>query len=252
MIDLACSTVLLATVLLAAIAYGVRVAFHGPRANARVEREGKSLLVGKGAMEMFHWVIEPLAVASERLGVTADAVTYGSLAFAVGAGVALALGHAGMGAALATVAGAGDALDGAIARRMRTASEAGAVLDSAVDRYSEFAFLGGVAFRFRDSGALLFLTLLALLAAFMVSYSTAKAEALRLPAPRGSMRRSERAVYLIFGAALVPFVGAIDPTLARAPIIAALALVAVVGNVSAVQRLVAVARGARARDAGGS
>ena len=34
------------------------------------------------------------------------------------------------------------------------------------------------------------LTLLALTAALMVSYSSAKAEALQVPAPRGSMRRA--------------------------------------------------------------
>jgi CDP-diacylglycerol---glycerol-3-phosphate 3-phosphatidyltransferase len=251
MIDLACSTLLLAVAIVASAAYAVRVAFRGRATNARVEREGRSLLLGKGAMEMFHWVLEPLGAACAEIGLSANGVTLGSLGLAVGSGVALALGHMGMGAGLAALAAAGDGLDGAVARREKSASDAGDVLDAAVDRYGEFAFLGGLAFALRESAALLVLTLFALLASFMVSYSTAKASALQLPAPRGSMRRTERAVYLIFGTALSPFAALANPRWALFPIALSLALVAVVGNVSAVCRFVAVARGARARDAVG-
>ncbi len=247
MIDLACSIVLLALVLVAAVAYGARVALRGRASSERVEREGKSALVGKSAMELFHWVIEPCGAACERLGVTANAVTWGSLVLAIGAGAALARGHMGIGAALATVSAAGDALDGAIARRTKTASDAGEVLDAAIDRYGEFAFLAGLAFWFRAAPALLGLTLLAVLASFMVSYSTAKAEALQLEAPRGSMRRTERAVVTIVGAALSPLAAAANPAWSLAPIVIAVGVVAVVGNVSAVRRLVAIARAARLR-----
>jgi phosphatidylglycerophosphate synthase len=248
MIDLGCSTVLLALVLVAAIAYGARVALRGRAASERVEREGNSLLVSKSAMELFHWVLEPIGAACERLGITANAVTWGSLVLAIGAGLALAAGHMGVGAALATVSAAGDALDGAIARRTRTASEAGEVLDAAIDRYGEFAFLAGLAFWFRASSTLLGLTLLAVLASFMVSYSTAKAEALQLEAPRGSMRRTERAVCTILGAGLSPLAAALNPAWFVGPIAVAVGVVGTIGNVSAVRRLVAIARAARLRE----
>ena len=77
----------------------------------------------------------------------------------------------------------------------------------------------------------------------MVSYSTAKAEALHVSPPRGSMRRQERAVYLVVGAALVPVVAAVcqrfalPSWLARLPLLGVLVLVAAVGNASAVRRL---------------
>lgn len=142
----------------------------------------------------------------------------------------------------------GDALDGAIARRTRTASEAGEVLDAAVDRYGEFAFLAGLAFWFRADSAPLVVTLLAVLASFMVSYSTAKAEALQLEAPRGSMRRTERAVFLILGAGLSPLAAKLNPAWFSSPTIAAIGIVAIGGNVSAVRRLAAIARAARVRD----
>jgi CDP-diacylglycerol--glycerol-3-phosphate 3-phosphatidyltransferase len=248
MLDLACSLALVAVALLASLAYGVRLALRGPARNARVEREGKSLLVGKGAMEMFQWALGPLGAACERLGVSANAVTFGSVALAVAAGVAVARGHAGVAALLAALSGSGDALDGIVARRTRTTSEAGEVFDSAGDRYSELAVLGGIALLVRDSALLLLLTLLAILAAFMVSYSTAKAQALALPAPRGSMRRSERAVCLILGTGLTPLAALLDPAAARIPITASIALIAVVGNVSALRRLAAIARGARERE----
>ena len=79
----------------------------------------------------------------------------------------------------------------------------------------------------------------------MVSYASAKAEALQVAAPRGAMRRAERAVYLSLGSVLVPITTRLfahEPWWAReAPMLAALALVGVVGNVSAVRRLHAVA-----------
>lgn len=249
MMDLACSFFLLVATLAAAIAYSVRVVTRGRATSERVEREGRSLLLGKGAMEMFHWILEPLAVACDRLGVTANGVTFGALALAVAAGVAIAIGHPGVAAALAALSASGDGLDGTIARRTETASGAGDVLDSAVDRYSELVFLGGFALALRENAPLLLLSLLAILASFMVSYSTAKAQALQLSVPRGSMRRTERAVYLILGTALAPLAAWADPKWALVPIVAALLLVAVVGNVSAVRRLVAVAEGARARGA---
>ena len=85
----------------------------------------------------------------------------------------------------------------------------------------------------------------------MVSYSTAKAEALGVPAPRGAMRRQERAVYLVVGVGLVPVAAAACarmglPLGSRAlPLLAVLGLVAVVGNVSAVRRLRAIAEAVR-------
>jgi phosphatidylglycerophosphate synthase len=249
MIDLACSELLLAIVLVAAVAYGARVASRGRAASARVEREGQSVFVGKGAMEMFHWVLEPFGALCEKLGVGANGVTWASLVLALGAGLALAMGHFGVGAALATLSAAGDALDGAIARRTRTSSDAGEVLDAAVDRYGEFAFLAGLAFWFREQPVALVATMAAVLASFMVSYSTAKAEALQLPAPRGSMRRTERAVFTILGAGLSPLVAQLRPDWFEWPMVAAVALVAVVGNVSAVRRLAAIAEAARVRDA---
>jgi len=143
----------------------------------------------------------------------------------------------------------GDALDGLVARRTGTASVAGALLDASVDRYEEFFFLGGLAIHFRESTPMLALTLLALAGSFMVSYGSAKAEALGVPVPPGAMRRAERAVFLCAGVAATPVFAwaTADSDLpdwaARAPLLAALASIAVVANVSAVRRLRFIAQG---------
>jgi phosphatidylglycerophosphate synthase len=202
-------------------------------------------------MEMLYWSAQPAGDACVRLGIGANAITWGSLFVAAAAGAAIAMGHLGLGALLSVIAAAADALDGLVARRVGTASDAGEVLDASVDRYVELFFLGGAAIYFRADVALLALTLAALGASFMVSYSTAKAEALHVEAPRGSMRRTERAVCFILGATLTPLasVFGVAPPWNDAPLIAALAVVAILGNISAGVRIGAVIRAVRSRDA---
>lgn len=166
---------------------------------------------------------------------TADAVTLASLALAFGAGVLLATGHLGPAALVMIAASLGDALDGLVARQSRSATVAGALLDAAADRYGELFFLGGIAIHFHGSVAVLAVTLAAIAGSFMVSYGSAKAEAIGVPVPPGIMRRAERAACLCVGVVLAAFFG-------DAAVVAAVALVAVVGNVSAIRRLAALAR----------
>ena len=84
-----------------------------------------------------------------------------------------------------------------------------------------------------------------MLASFMISYASAKAEALQAAVPRGLMRRHERAAYLTLGAGLTPLLGpaihAHVPNLPEwSPFLGGLALVATIGNVAAVQRFVRI------------
>jgi phosphatidylglycerophosphate synthase len=98
------------------------------------------------------------------------------------------------------------------------------------------------------------LSLLALLGSFMVSYSTTKAEALNVDPPKGSMRRPERAVYLTLGATLsaitIPLFEA-HPDFSTPigyPMVIALGLVAVVANVSSIERFLSIAKDIRVRE----
>ena len=107
----------------------------------------------------------------------------------------------------------------------------------------------GLVYYYRGHDQVLFIVLAALAGAFMVSYSTAKAEAMHVDPPRGAMRRGERAAYLLTGSSLTPicstlFAGSPSLALRELPIILSLTVVAVVANVSVVQRLVRGRRGA--------
>ena len=87
-----------------------------------------------------------------------------------------------MAGVLFVAASCGDALDGLVARATRTESPGGAVLDASVDRYEEF-FVSVASPCSSGRAVLLTVTLAALVASFMVSYGSAKAEALRIPTP---------------------------------------------------------------------
>jgi CDP-diacylglycerol--glycerol-3-phosphate 3-phosphatidyltransferase len=252
-LDLACSSALAALAVAVTIAYAVRVSRRGAARFARVDRAGRSPLLGRSAMQMGYWAMRPVALALVAVGVSANAISWASLALAAAAGASLAAGRFGLGAALSLASSSCDALDGMVARETATASESGEVLDATIDRYAELLFFGGVAVQERQNPGLLVLTLAAAAGAIMVSYATAKAESLQVDAPRGAMRRPERAVYLVLGAALVPVAAAararwgLPPWVEQAPLAAVLTLVAVVGNASAVGRLAAVARELGAR-----
>jgi phosphatidylglycerophosphate synthase len=213
----------------------------GVARHPRVLAEGSSPFLGQRAMQAAYWALWPLGDTLVRLRVSANAITATSLMLGAGASVALATGHFGIGACLAATSAIGDTLDGLVARQSSKASDAGEVLDAAVDRYTEFLFLSGLAVHYRESTAILSLVLLALLGSFMVSYATSKAEALRVSAPRGFMRRTERATYLTFGAALAPLVATVRAEWMDAPVVGALLLVGVVANVSAALRFERIA-----------
>lgn len=81
----------------------------------------------------------------------------------------------------------------------------------------------------------------------MISYTSAKADALQVSVPRGLMRRHERATYLTLASGLTPLVGpalhAQWPALpATAVFVLGLAVVGVIGNLAALQRLVRIHR----------
>jgi len=228
--------------------YGLRLASRGVFHSERVSKIGGSAMVGRGIMDATYWAIDPLVRGLAAIGVTPNGLTWSALVLGLGAGVALAYGWFGLACLLATFSTIGDVLDGQVARLTNTGSNRGELLDAAIDRYTEFAFLAGLVFCFHDSWWQMALALGAMLASYMVSYASAKAEALQVNPPRGLMRRHERAMYLIIGVGVTPLIG---PTLIghdlpyAVPALVALAIVAVVGNVAAVLRFVRISRALR-------
>jgi CDP-diacylglycerol---glycerol-3-phosphate 3-phosphatidyltransferase len=233
--------------------YAGRTFLRGRARHDRAEQDGGSVFVGKRFMEFGYWLVDPIVGILYRAGVTPDMVTVLSLVPALASGIAVSQGWFGLACVLATMASLGDTLDGLLARRRGSASDAGEAFDAVVDRYVEFFFMGGLIVYYRFSLPLCVLAILAMFGAFMVSYSTAKAEALDVRPPRGSMRRAERAIYLLFAAGLTPFAATMagdDAAIVvrQGPTVLALALIAVVANVSVVLRLRAIVRAIRRRD----
>ena len=227
------------------VAYLVRALLRGRARFARADADGGSVFLDKRAMEYAYWVIDPVINGLIALRVTPNMVTAFSLVPALGAGVAIAFGWFGLACMLGTIATLSRhrrrrdrAPHRRVVRRRRAPRRRGRSLRRVLP-------LGGLIFYYRDSWSVLLLALAATVGAFMISYSTAKAEAVRVPPPRGAMRRRERAVYLITAAGLTSITKVIfadTPTLSmrEAPMILAIAIVAGVANVSAVQRLGAI------------
>ncbi|HXJ20396.1 MAG TPA: CDP-alcohol phosphatidyltransferase family protein [Polyangia bacterium] len=251
--DLLISIVATSLFLCLIVAYWLRSKLIGRVRHRRTDADGGSAFLNKPTMEMVYWVLEPLIDFFAALRITPNMVTLGSLVPATGAAVALGFGWFGLAGVLAILAAFGDIIDGLLARKTGLSSGAGEVVDAAVDRYSELLFFGGLVYYYRTHDQVLFIILAALAGSMMVSYATAKAEAMGVDPPRGAMRRGERAAYLLTGSSLTPicshiFLGSPSLALRELPIILALTIVAVVANISVVQRLTSVASTLRARE----
>jgi phosphatidylglycerophosphate synthase len=235
-------------------AYIMRLVAHGRARHARTDADGGSVFLHKAAMEMGYWMLGPVVKGLAALQITPNQVTLFALVPGVLGAIAAGFGWFALACLLFTISSLCDIVDGLLARHTGIASASGEVIDAAVDRYLEFLFLAGVAVYYRTHWMVLVLVLAALLGSYMFSYTTAKSEAMAVPPQRGSMRRAERAVYLLTGAALTAitrsaFAGFPSHALRELPILVALSLVAVVTNVSAVNRFVAIATALRDRRA---
>lgn len=230
------------------IAFAILLAVHavtsrlaGARLPERLEREAPLPVVGKAPMAAVYRGIAPVARALRSIGVSANVVTFSSVVVAAGAAVLFALGHFGLGALVALVAVLADVLDGMIAREENAgAALSGQLLDTVVDRYVDALVLGGIAIFVREIPALLALVFVALVGSFMVSYASSIVRALGTTDTPSRMRRAERWTWLIAASVFVPIVAHFEPSRAWVPLVpiaTALAVIAVVGNASALKRL---------------
>jgi len=240
-VDLGLALGLLAIALLSVVMYVARSLRFGRRAHARADADGGSPIMSKRVVEYAYWLFDPLAEGLHRAGVTANGVTAFSLIPGLAAAIAAANGWFGLSVVLATMSAFCDAIDGLIARKQQVASDSGEALDATIDRYIEFFMQAGLLFHYRDSLPATLLCLAAILASFMVSFISAIADAKSLVIPRGTMRRAERALYLFIGTGVTPVWAAlVGPSrnlwVREAPLLLALLMVAVLGNLSAAIR----------------
>ncbi len=181
--------------------------------------------------ELSRPLLAPVADFLARLNVHPNTISLLGFMGCVAAGVALALGHLRLAGFLLLFFGPLDAVDGLLARRSGKQSLFGAFLDSTLDRYAEIAIFGGILYFALESGlkSLAFLSFLALAGSLMVSYARARAEALGLECKVGLLTRFERLAVLTLGL----FLGWVN---------AALVIIALLANLTAVQRIIHVYR----------
>ena len=131
------------------------------------------------------------------------------------------------GGLVALVASVFDMLDGRVARLRGRETKFGAFLDSTMDRYSDMVLYMGVMILYArvDNTPHMILVWVAAFGSFMTSYARARAETLVPSCTVGFLERPERLVLLI--------VGALTNRMT-----AALWIIAILSNVTAIQRVV--------------
>lgn len=183
--------------------------------------------------------IAPVARLFARSGLSPNALTMLGLVFGVIAAVLFAQGEQPLAGVVLLVAGFFDIIDGAVARLLQKETAFGGMLDSVVDRYVDVLLYAGIIYAFiqrriAEPGIILgwgwLWGLLAIAGSFMVSYTRARAEAAgsgRLDV--GFAERAERLIILAIGAllGLTPY---------------AVVIIAVIANITAVQRVLAARR----------
>src|SRR3989440_11709460 len=221
-------------------AYGIRVALAGRFVHERAEKEPGSPFLGRFLIEFGYWAFSPLAKACHALGVTPNQLTAASLVASIAAAFFFALGKPDVAGALVILCAVFDALDGMVARTRGTASDAGELIDAAVDRYAEIATFAGIAAYYRTYPPGVWLALASLGGALLVSYARAKGEISGIDARMGAMNRGERATYIGIAGILAPTMARWLEPAAERPVfhlmLLTLALVALMANITAVRR----------------
>ena len=165
-----------------------------------------------------------------NLKIGPNALSFMALISGLGAGVLFFLKHPFWAGIMIVICGLFDILDGKVAMNTNQKSLFGAIVDSALDRYSEFFIYLGLAAYFRNHWAL-WLTFWAILGSSMVSYTRARAEGLGIECKIGIMQRAERMLLLFLGAMIGSLFYIFDPVM-----IIVLAIIAVFSNITAIQR----------------
>ena len=191
----------------------------------------------RGAWDQF---VRPVGGIVAKSGLSANAITVLGLLVQAGAAYLILRGALLAAGGVTIVAGVADLLDGAVAKARGEASRFGALFDSTIDRFSDALFFVPVAWLYgvdpdvaaHDEPWVAAVALAGLVFTFLVSYVKARAESLGFDCNVGIAERFERLVLMVVG-----LVFGIVPVM--------VVVLAVVGAITFVQRMVHVAAQAR-------
>ena len=186
-------------------------------------------------------VIDPVADFLVRHRVNPNTITTIGTLCSLAGGVIYATGHIRTAGWLLGLTALFDVLDGTVARRTGRSTVFGAFYDSTLDRVADGVVLGGLTVFYATSQEhgsvwMVVISLLAIMGAFLTSYTRARAEALGIDAKVGFLQRPERVTLLsapqaFFGLALGGWV-----------LMLIVAVLTVTAWITAVQRIVYVYR----------
>jgi CDP-diacylglycerol--glycerol-3-phosphate 3-phosphatidyltransferase len=174
----------------------------------------------------FKGILDPIGAFFNRIGITPNMMTMlGLFGNMVGAWF-LAQGNMLLGGIFVLICTPFDALDGTMARLRGEANEFGAFVDSVTDRYSELFILGGLLYYFttHNDHISTIVVYAAAAGSVLVSYVKARADSLKFDANVGILTRMER--YLV-----------IAPLLLLSQPVIAVWIVAILANITALQRI---------------
>lgn len=196
------------------------------------------------ARNFFRPLVEAVARFFQRLGLTPNQLTLIGLVLQAVVALILATGHLQLGAVLLILASIFDSFDGTLARLTGRVSRFGAFFDATIDRYAEALVLGGVLIHVVQQGTAMdvYLVYAAIVGSLLVSYTRAKAESLGISCTVGILTRAERIALLVIGLFLSDWhpISMLPGTLTLT-----LALLAVLSNITALQRVWEVRKASR-------
>lgn len=178
---------------------------------------------------IFKGILDPTGAFLNRIGLTPNTITVlGLVGTTIGAYV-ISQGEMTKGGFILLLSVLVDALDGTMARLRGESSDFGGFVDSVSDRYAEFITFGGLLYYFlsQESYIGVMITFAAAGGSVLVSYVKARAEGLGFTAKVGILTRVERYIVLI-------------PLLVFDQPFIAVVLIALLGNITALQRILHV------------
>lgn len=175
----------------------------------------------------------PVARAVARTGVTPNQITLLGLLASIAAAVLVGFGLFIAGAIMMLLGGVLDLVDGALARSTGRATAFGSVFDAVVDRYAEGVILFGLLIWELNHGRMVESALIfaSVVGSFLVSYTRARSEVIRMDVKEGLFTRTERVAIL----ALALFLSGLNAV--PHILVGALWVLAILTNLTAVQRL---------------
>lgn len=184
------------------------------------------------ARAKFKALLDAVAAFFHRLGLTPNILTLIGLVLVILIAIVIAFVNETLGAVLLIVGAGFDATDGALARLTNRVSKFGGFFDSTLDRYADGILMLALVWRGIEYNNrwLIVLAIAALIGAFLVSYTRARAEALGIQLKEGWFTRLERMIILVLGLLATIWFG-------QTALVVAVALLAVLSNVTAVQRI---------------